>query len=100
VHRIGDTFIGVVCIVWAIAMAWGLSLLPRMGPLDVWTAIGVTVGATLYGIVVELLVLLGLQKILGPDTVLDSLLKQSKTTLWVAMTVAALLVAVVLIFII
>ncbi|MEZ6318532.1 MAG: hypothetical protein R3B49_07240 [Phycisphaerales bacterium] len=93
-NRIGDAFVGVVLIIAGLALLAGLHLLGRMPPHDPWHAVGVALGATLYSILAELFIALGLEKIAGPQSRLTRFMHRSRTRLVITLVLTAIAIVV------
>lgn len=94
IARIGDAFVGTVLVITAVAMLVGLHLLGRFPPKDPWHAIGVALGATLYSIVAEMFLVLGLEKIFGPNARLTRLMRRSHLRLAITLVLTAIAIVV------
>lgn len=77
----------------------GLAMLARLKPTDVWHAVGVVIGASLYMCVAELFVIIGVQSIFGDRPWVQRLMKRSfmVLALWMLICSATIVVAVALI---
>jgi hypothetical protein len=93
--RCAECVVGFATVAIGCGMLYALALVARIPKVDIWQAIGVSVGVFLYSCVVELLILGGVQLAVGETSRVTMLIRRSKLVLFCGMLVTSLLIAIV-----